>query len=221
MLALIWENTTMIANAVQGYSLMSGHYDCQDLGFSIVWNVFMFTKVHWLGLSTLPKRLKFSKWVSRIALWRCSLNIFDFVIFFVFVFVFEFLLVKSCVIITLIKSFKGHKSLGSLCSVTLIVSGALPSKGRTDEVNYWVVLDSYIERSKGTFSSNMFSSTLCYAFCWGELVQRKTFVQIGIRVSPITLKCQMSNDKDQRSSDKCQMSMRLNLCRSVPPEFLQ
>ena len=34
--------------------------------------------------------------------------------------------VKSCLFITLIKCLKGHKSLGSLCSVvkTLIVSGA-------------------------------------------------------------------------------------------------
>ena len=54
--------------------------------------------------------------VSRIALWRCSLNVFVFVIVFVFVFVFVivFLLVRSCLLITLIKCLKGHKSLGSL-----------------------------------------------------------------------------------------------------------
>ena len=34
------------------------------------------------------------------------------------------LLVKSCVISTLIKSFKGHKSLGSLCSVNAVLRGA-------------------------------------------------------------------------------------------------
>ena len=44
--------------------------------------------------------------------------------------------VRSCLLITLIKCLKGHKSLGSLCSVvkTLIVSGnrqsKLPSKGQ-------------------------------------------------------------------------------------------
>ena len=54
--------------------------------------------------------------VSRIALWRCSLNAFVFVIVFVFVFVFVsvFLLVRLCLLITLIKCVKGHKSLGSL-----------------------------------------------------------------------------------------------------------
>ena len=42
--------------------------------------------------------------VSRIALWRCSLNAFVFVIVFVFVFVIVivFLLVRSCLLITLI-----------------------------------------------------------------------------------------------------------------------
>ena len=45
-------------------------------------------------------------------------------------------LVRSCLLITLIKCLKGHKSLGSLCSVvkTLIVSGVRrtnqPSKGQ-------------------------------------------------------------------------------------------
>ena len=37
-----------------------------------------------------------------------------FVFVFVFVFVIQFLLVRSCPLITLIKCFKGHKSLGSL-----------------------------------------------------------------------------------------------------------
>ena len=42
-----------------------------------------------------------------------------------------YFLVRSCLLITLIKCLKGHKSLGSLCNVlkTLIVSGAGPSKG--------------------------------------------------------------------------------------------
>ena len=57
--------------------------------------------------------------VSRIALWLCSLNVFDFVIVIVFVFVFVivFLLVRSCLIITLNIYLKGHKSLGSLFNV--------------------------------------------------------------------------------------------------------
>ena len=43
-----------------------------------------------------------------------------------------FFLVRSCLFITLIKCLKGHKSLGSLCSVmkTLIVSGARPRDGQ-------------------------------------------------------------------------------------------
>ena len=62
--------------------------------------------------------------VSRIPLWRCSLNVLVFVIVIVFVIVFVivyvivfvivFLLVRSCPLITLIKCLKGHKSLGSL-----------------------------------------------------------------------------------------------------------
>ena len=52
---------------------------------------------------------------------------------FVFVLVIVFLLVRSCPFITLITCLKGHKPLGSLCSVvkTLIVSGAQPTKGQT------------------------------------------------------------------------------------------
>ena len=40
--------------------------------------------------------------------------------------------VRSCLLITLIKCLKGHKFLGSLCSVvkTLIVSGVRPTKGQ-------------------------------------------------------------------------------------------
>ena len=54
--------------------------------------------------------------VSTVALWRCSLNIFVFVIVFILVFVFfiVFFLVRLCPLITLIKCLKGHKSLGSL-----------------------------------------------------------------------------------------------------------
>ena len=46
--------------------------------------------------------------------------------------------------ITLIKCLKGHKSLGSLCSVvkTLIVSLVRPTKQGTDKVTYWAIVDS-------------------------------------------------------------------------------
>ena len=68
--------------------------------------------------------------VSRVALWWSSLNVFVSVIVFVFVFVFVivFFLVRSCLLITLIKCLKGHKFLGSLCNIlkTLIVSGVRP-----------------------------------------------------------------------------------------------
>ena len=49
--------------------------------------------------------------VSRIALRRCSQNIFVFVFVFVFV---NLLLVMSCLLITLNKCVQGHKSLGLL-----------------------------------------------------------------------------------------------------------
>ena len=52
--------------------------------------------------------------LSGIALWRCSLNAFVFVIVFVFVFVIVFLLVRSCLLITLITYLKGHKFLEEL-----------------------------------------------------------------------------------------------------------
>ena len=48
--------------------------------------------------------------VSRIVLWGCFEMVFVFVIVF---------FVKSCLIITLIKYLKGHKSLGSLCNVKI------------------------------------------------------------------------------------------------------
>ena len=50
--------------------------------------------------------------VSKIALWRCSLNVFVIVIVIVIVFVFVivFLLVRSCPLITLIKCLKVPKS---------------------------------------------------------------------------------------------------------------
>ena len=52
--------------------------------------------------------------VSRIALRRCSQNVFVIVIVIVFVFVFVNFLVMSCFLITLNKFLKGHKSLGWL-----------------------------------------------------------------------------------------------------------
>ena len=55
--------------------------------------------------------------VSRMAHRRGSQNVFVFVIVFVFVFVIVFFLVRSCLLITVIKCLKGHKSLGSLSNV--------------------------------------------------------------------------------------------------------
>ena len=78
--------------------------------------------------------------VSLEALRRCSQNffVFVFVIVFVFVFVFvNFFLVMSCLLITMNKWLKGHKSLGSLCSVvkTLIVSGNGPRDNEPIELS--------------------------------------------------------------------------------------
>ena len=50
--------------------------------------------------------------VSRLPLWRCSLNLFVIVFFFVFVFVIVDFLVRSCLLVILIKCLKGQKSLG-------------------------------------------------------------------------------------------------------------
>ena len=69
--------------------------------------------------------------VSRIALRRCSQNVFVFVIVivivivFVFVFVFVIFLVISCLLITLNKCLKGQKSLGLLLGGVLKMSLSL------------------------------------------------------------------------------------------------
>ena len=71
--------------------------------------------------------------VSRIALRGCSQNVFVFVIVFVFVFVIVFVcvivfvnfLVMSCLLITMNKCLKGHKSLGLLLGGVLKMSLSL------------------------------------------------------------------------------------------------
>ena len=99
--------------------------------------------------------------VSRIALWRCSLNVFVFVIVFVFVFVYDivFLLVRSCPLITLIKCFKGHKSLGSLCCCVFLKRSLTQwvSEWVSDNVTYWAV---------GWTAKNMMTKHKNYAFLW-------------------------------------------------------
>ena len=95
-------------------------------------NVFVFVFVIFFGYvmsSYHSEQMCQRSQVSRIALRKCSQNVFVIVFVFVFVFV-KFVLVISWLLITLNKCLKGHKSLGSLCSVvkTLIVSGA----GQTD-----------------------------------------------------------------------------------------
>ena len=81
--------------------------------------------------------------VSGVAFWRCSLNVFVFVIVIVFVcvFVIVFLLVRSCLLITLIKCLKLHKSLGSLC-------GCVFKRSLSQSVSEWVTR-SPIELSAG------------------------------------------------------------------------
>ena len=59
-----------------------------------------------------PDQMSHRSQVSRVALWWCSQNVF--VIVFAFVFVIIFLLVRSCLLITLIKCLKGNESLGLL-----------------------------------------------------------------------------------------------------------
>merc|ERR1712208_279223 len=70
--------------------------------------------------------------VSRIAHSRCSLNVF------VFIIVFVFFLVGSCLLITLITSLKGHKSLRVFyCSI--FQKCLLVSQSGSDEATYRAV----------------------------------------------------------------------------------
>ena len=77
-----------------------------------------------------------SQWsqISGIALWRCSWNVF----FFVIVIVLFFVLVKSCPLITLIKCLKGYKSLRSLCCCVFQKVSQSVSHS-TEKVTYWAV----------------------------------------------------------------------------------
>ena len=85
-----------------------------SLLLSFCWSGHVFSSL-WSNVSR-PK-------ISKIALWRCSLNVFVIVIVFVFVFVFVvvFLLARSCFLITLIKCLKGQKSQRNL-SLSLSLS---------------------------------------------------------------------------------------------------
>merc|ERR1712141_144554 len=82
--------------------------------------VFVFVFVNFFGhvmSSHHSEQMSQRSQVSRIALRRCSQNVFVFVFIFVIVFVFlfvfvNFFLVMSCLFITLNKCLKGHKSLG-------------------------------------------------------------------------------------------------------------
>ena len=87
--------------------------------------------------------------VSGVAFWRCSLNVFVFVIVIVFVcvFVIVFLLVRSCLLITLIKCLKLHKSLGSLWCC---VFKRCLSQWVSDNVTYWAVGWTAKNEVKGT-----------------------------------------------------------------------
>ena len=74
------------------HSLFKGHCECWDCSFQLS------------EMQSVSQRSQ----VSRIVLWGCSSIVV------VFVFVIVFLLVRSCFLITLIKSVEGHKSLGAL-----------------------------------------------------------------------------------------------------------
>ena len=78
------------------------------------WNISKFLPHHSEQMSERSQ-------VSRIALRRGSQNVFVFVIVFVFVFV-NLFLVMSCLLITLNKCLKGHKSLGWLLGRVLKMS---------------------------------------------------------------------------------------------------
>ena len=88
---------------------------------------------------------------SIIVLWWSSLNVFDSVFVFVFVFVILFFLVMSCLLITLIKCLKGHKSLGSLCSVLktlwlLVVPDQRTNQGTRSPIElFWTAKKTLIQ----------------------------------------------------------------------------
>ena len=96
--------------------------------------------------------------VSRIALWRCSLNVFVIVIVFVpvFVFVIVFLLVRSCLLIILTDGLNGDKSLGSLCCCVFKKVPHSVSEWVSDKVTYWAV---------GWTAKKMYNCLMAYRVC--------------------------------------------------------
>ena len=125
---------------------MSGYNNCLEFRFSIVRIVIGVSSVtnlwdcicHCVCLCLFVGQVMSPHHSDQMSHRSQVCRVFVFVIVFVFVFVIVFLLVRSCPLITLIKCVKGHKSLGSLCSVvkTLIVSGARPTKRARDKVTY-------------------------------------------------------------------------------------
>ena len=80
--------------------------------------VFVFVFVNFFGhvmSSHHSDQMSQRSQVSRIALRRYSQNVFVFVIVFDFVFVFVKFLVMTCLLITLTKCLKGHKSQPMAC----------------------------------------------------------------------------------------------------------
>ena len=100
----------------------------QNVFVFVIVFVFAFVFVNFFGhviSSHHSEQISQMSQVSRVALRRCSLNVFVFVMFFVFVFVFVIFLVMSCLLITLNKCLKGHKSLELLLGGVLKMSLSL------------------------------------------------------------------------------------------------
>ena len=123
------------------------HFHCHCLCLRIcLWHCIFLVMVIFSHQSELMSQ---RPQVSKITLWRCSLNVFviiiaiDFAL--VFVFVIVFLSVRSCFIITLIKCLKGHKCLGSLCVLQNQNMIQTLSHWLSDEVTYWAVLRLWLD----------------------------------------------------------------------------
>ena len=93
-------------------------------------------------------------------------------------------MVRSCLLIYLIKCLKGHKSLGSLCSVvnalivSLVRATKQPTKGRTMSPIelFWTAKNEKNEKSDSILFDNMYHSQKCIYECNAKIVSEVIFL---------------------------------------------
>ena len=103
-----------LIRCLKGHNFLGSLFECAlEKYFSLSLSL----SLSFFGQVMSPQHSDQRSQVSGIALFSYSLSVFVFVIVIVFVFVFVivFFLVRSCLVINLIKCLKGRKSLGSLC----------------------------------------------------------------------------------------------------------